>query len=325
MIDGNESSSKVMTAKEAIARFVHDGDCLALGGFVTNRRPYALVWEILRQGRKNLYLEGGSSGGDIDMLIGAGCVTAMSVSYIANSGFTMVCRRFREAVEEGSLLFEDFSIDVHTIAYHGAALGFPYVPIKNMLGSDLAEKWGISEDERKCHPKLPPQKFILQDDPFHPGETLCCVPTPHLDVACIHVQQASPDGTCRIVGPGFQDIDIAMAATHTIVSCEQLVGDEEIRRHPERNSLTGLCVSAVVPLAYGAHPSQCFACYDYDAEFYRRYDSVSRKQADFDAFISDVLHQCTDHDDYLDWIGASTLLGLRVDAGYGYVAGLKRN
>ncbi len=145
--------SKVMTAREAIAAHLHDGDCLALGGFVTNRRPYALVREILRQGRRDIYLEGGSSGGDVDMLVGAGRVKAMMVSYIANSGYTMVGRRFRDAVENGRLLIEDFSIDVQTIAYHGAALGLPFVPIKNMLGSDLADKWGISGEERKKHPK----------------------------------------------------------------------------------------------------------------------------------------------------------------------------
>ena len=76
-----------MTAEQAVSHFVQDGDCLALGGFVTNRRPYALVREIIRQRKRKLYLEGGPSGGDMDMLIGAGCVEIMMVSYIANSGY----------------------------------------------------------------------------------------------------------------------------------------------------------------------------------------------------------------------------------------------
>ena len=59
--------TKVMTAEEAVSRFVQDGDCLALGGFVTNRRPYALVREIIRQRKKRLYLEGGPSGGDMEI------------------------------------------------------------------------------------------------------------------------------------------------------------------------------------------------------------------------------------------------------------------
>lgn len=316
--------TKVMTAQQAVERFVHDGDCLALGGFVTNRRPYALVREIIRQRKKNLYLEGGPSGGDMDMLIGAGCVEVMMISYIANSGYTMVCRRFREAVEQGKILYDDYSLDVQTIAYHGAALGLSFVPVKNMLGSDLTECWGISEEVRAAHPKLPPKKFVVMDDPFHPGSQLCCVPTPQIDVACIHVQQASPDGTCRIEGAQFQDLDIAMAARHTIVSCEQLCSNEEMRRSPERNTLTGLCVDAVVPAAYGAHPSQCFGFYDYDSQFYRKYDKVSRSQEDFDGFIREYVDDCPTHGAYLDKIGADHLLSLAVNPGYGYRAGLKR-
>lgn len=319
-----ETDRKVMTAEQAVSRFVPDGACMAIGGFVTNRRPYALVREIIRQKKRDLYIEGGPAGGDVDMLVGAGCVHAISVSYIANSGYTQVCRRFREKVEQGDLLFEDYSLDVQTIAYHGAALGLSYVPVKNMLGSDLAEKWGISREVREKDPKLPKEKFVVQDDPFHPGDRLCCVPTPQIDVALIHAQYASPDGTVRIEGAPFQDLDIAMAAKHTIVSCEQLVTDEEMHRHPERNTLSGLCVSAVVEVPYGAHPSQCFGQYDYDGMFYIAYDRASRTQEDFDTFLQEYVFDCQDHDSYLDKIGASRLLSLRVRPGLGYVPNLKR-
>lgn len=313
-----------MTAEAAISKFVKDGDCLALGGFATNRRSYALVREIIRQKKRGLYIEGGASGGDIDMLIGAGCVDVISLSYIANSGYTMVCRRFREAVEKGNLLMEDYSLDVHTIAYHGAALGLSYVPVKNMLGSDLVEKWGISAEERAKHPKLPPHKFLLQDDPFHPGSTLCLIPTPDIDVACIHVQKASPDGTCRIEGAQFQDVDIAIAARHTIISCEELVSNEEMRREPEANTLPGLCIDAVVHIPWGAHPSQCFGYYDYDSKAFYEYDKVSRTQEAFDAYISEYVDGCPTQGDYLDKIGASHLVTLKIDHEYGYTRGLKR-
>ncbi|NPV27952.1 MAG: glutaconate CoA-transferase, partial [Firmicutes bacterium] len=33
--------NKVMTLEEAISKFVRDGDCIAFGGFVTNKKPYA--------------------------------------------------------------------------------------------------------------------------------------------------------------------------------------------------------------------------------------------------------------------------------------------
>jgi glutaconate CoA-transferase subunit A len=309
---GNNSRAKVMSAQEAVAAFVRDGDCVAFGGFVTNRRPYALTREIIRQRKRDLYIEGGPSGGDIDLLVGAGCVRALMVSYIANSGFTPVGRRFRAAVEAGTLLFEDFSLDVQTLAYHGAALGLPYVPVKNMLGSDLAARWGISKEERAKHPKLPREKFVLQDDPFTPGSTLCCVPCPRIDVACVHAHTAGPDGTCRILGAQFQDADIAMAAKHTIVSCENLVSDEEIRRHPENNTLPGLCVDAVVHVPRGAHPAQCFGLYDYDRAFFREYDQASRNSQDFERFLEKYVFAYPDHESYLAGLGAARLSALRL-------------
>lgn len=318
--------SKVMSAQDAVSRFVNDGDCLALGGFVTNRRAYGLVREIIRQRKKDLYLEGGPGAGDTDMLIGTGCAGVIVNSYMANSGYTMVCRRFRDAIEKGAILFEDYSLDVHTIIYHGAALGLSYMPVKNMLGSDLVEKWGISEEQRKKHPKLPNKKYIIQENPFEQGDMLCLVPTPHIDVACIHVQQASADGTCRILGPQFQDVDIAMAAKHTIISCEELMSVEEMRVEPEKNTLPGLCVDAVVPMSFGAHPSQCFQRYDYDSRFYWQYDAVSRRQDDFDLFVREYVDSPVSHEAYLDLIGREHLDELVIrDAGVGYVAGLKRS
>lgn len=316
--------NKIMTIQDAISKYVHDGDCIAMGGFVTNKKSYALVREIIKQKKKNLYLESGPAGGDEDMLIGAGCVKAINISYIANSGFTAVCRRFRKAIQNKEILFEDYSMDVQTIIYHAAALGLTYVPIKNMLGSDLADKWGISEEIRKQDTKLPDKKFVIQDDPFKPGSKLCCVPTPHIDVALVHVQEASPDGTCRIKGPTFQDIDIALAAKHCIISCEKLLDNDTIRRNPELNSIPGMAVDAVVYAPYGAHPSQCFGYYDYDPEFYQEYNKASGDDELFNQFIDKYIHQCEDHNEYLDKIGASRLLSLRVEPGIGYVPGLKR-
>jgi glutaconate CoA-transferase subunit A len=119
-------------------------------------------------------------------------------------------------------------------------------------------------------------------------------------------------------------MDIAVAAKHTIISCDELVSNEEMRRHPEQNTLTGMCVDAVVHLPYGAHPTQCFGLYDYDSRFFIQYEQVSRKQQTFDAFIQEYVHDCPTHGEYLDKWGASSLLKLRVVEGYGYVPGLKR-
>ena len=317
-----ETNSKLMTAEEAVRRFVQDGDCMALGGFATNRKPYGLVREIIRQGKKDLTIESGSAGGDIDMLIGAGCVKVLNISYIANSGYSMVTRRFRKAVESGSLPIEDYSLDAHTIMYHAAALGLPYVAVKNMLGSDLEKVWGISEEERKKYPKLSPKKFIIQEDPFHPGERLALLPTPQIDVAIVHVQKASPEGIVRIEGPRFQDEDISMAAKRTIISCEELLTDEEMRSDPFANTLPGLVVDAVVHIPFGSHPSSCCNYYDYDPVMLKEYDAASKTDEGFEAFLKKVLQPT--QEEYLAQLTQEQIEAIRVDPETGYATNLKR-
>lgn len=316
------AATKIMNMEQAVSQFVKRGDCLALGGFSSNRRPYAIVREIVRQEIGNLTVESGPAGGDLDLLIGVGLVDVLNISYIANPGFSMVTRRFRDAAENNKIKIEDYSLDVQTIAYHAAALGLEFVPVKNMLGSDLEKKWGISVEERENIPKIPNQKFIIQTNPFRPSETICLVPAPQIDVACIHVQKASPAGICRIEGPEFQDVDIAMAAKHTIISCEELVSDDELRASPEKNSLPDICVDAVVHTPYGAHPSQCSGYYDYDPEALKEYDLISKTQADFDDYLERTVY--VDHTDYLAAVGAERLKALRVDSTRGYVVNLKR-
>ena len=320
-MDGKE---KLMSLEAAVKEFVHDGDWLALSGFVTNRRPYAAVREIIKQGRRDLYLESGAGGGDVDMLLGAGCVKYLLNSYVANSGFSQVCRRFRKLVESGNLMMEDYSLDVQAILYHGAALGLPFVAVKNMLGSDLIKKWGIPEEVYQNDPKLPAKKLIVGVNPLNPEEQLCFIPTPKIDVSIIHVQKAGADGTARIEGPVFCDIDIAMAAKNCIVVCEELVHPDELRREPWLNQIPNVVTAAVVHLPFGAHPSQCANYYDYDGMFLRMYDQVSGDDDLYKQFLDEWVFAISDHEAYINKLGTSRLSSLHVRPGYGYVPGLKR-
>ena len=309
---------KVYTLKDAIAKFVKSGDHVCLGGFTTNRKPYAAVSEILRQGQKDFIVEAGPAGGDWDMLIGAGRVKAYINCYTANSGVTNVSRRFRSAIEKGELIFEDYSQDVAMLMLHAASLGLPFLPVSLMLGSDLTDKWGISKEVRQTIEKLPDDKFVYIDNPFNPGEKIVAVPVPRLDLAIIHAQKASPDGTVSIEGDEFHDIDIAVAAKRVIVTCEELVSNEQIRIAPHQNSIPSFCVDAVVHAPYGAHPSQCYNYYDYDTQLLKEYDVASKTEEAFDAFVEKWVYDPGTHEAYLDKLGAMRLINLKVVPGLGY-------
>lgn len=322
----SNEKNKVMSLHDAIEKYVHSGDHIVLGGFVTHRRPVAVAYEIIRQGITDLVYESAGGAMDGDLLIGAGRVKILLESYMANSGYTQVCRRMRKAIESGTLMFEDYSLDVQPIQYHAAALGSPYIPIKNMLGSDLADKWGIPAEEWKNNPKLPNAKFLIEDNPFDPGkgDTLLLLPAAPLDVAVIHAQYAAPDGTCRVEGLTAIDADVAMGAKYCIVTCEQIVHPDFLRQAPWANTLPNLVADAVVEVPFGCHPLQCANFYDYDGMFMRMYDEVSKDEEKFQAFLDEYVYGCPTHMDYLDKLGASRLLGLKVKPGWGYVPGLKR-
>ncbi|GAA0181770.1 glutaconate CoA-transferase subunit A [Clostridium sediminicola] len=311
-------SNKVYKLSDAIAKFVESGDHLCLSGFTTNRKPYAAVAEILRQGQTDFIGQGGPAGGDWDMLIGEGRIKAYVNCYTANSGVTNVSRRFRSGIEKGTLIFEDYSQDAEMLMLHAASLGLPYLPVRLMMGTDLTDKWGISKEVRKTIEKLPDDKFIYVDNPFNPGEKIVALPVPKLDLAIIHAQKASPDGTTSIEGDEFHDVDIAIAAKKVIVTCEELVSNEEIRKDPSTNSIPGFCVDAVVHAPYGAHPSQCYNYYDYDNPFLKLYDVASKTDEAFKEFVNEWVYDCENHEAYVNKLGAMRLVDLKNVPGLGY-------
>ena len=279
-----------MSLHDAVAKYVENGDTLAIGGFTTNRKPYATVSEILRQGQKDFIVYAGPGGGEVDMLIGEGRVAAYINCYTANSGYTNVSRRFRAAIEQGKLTYEDYSQDVLMLMLHASSLGLPFLPVRLMQGSGLMKFWGISEEKRKTMPKIENLKCVEIENPMVPGQKVVAVPVPKIDTAIIHVQQASPDGTCIIMGDEFHDIDIAIAARKTIVTCEEIVSNEYIRRDPTKTRIFGECVQAVVKAPYGAWPAQCYDYYDDDDAALKEYDKASKYQDKADA-VEQLAHR----------------------------------
>ncbi|MEG3069718.1 MAG: CoA-transferase [Candidatus Syntrophopropionicum ammoniitolerans] len=61
---------KRISLKEAVQKYVKDGDNLGIAGFVDARQPIAIVHEIIRQGRKDLTLSYQSAGIAAEYLCG---------------------------------------------------------------------------------------------------------------------------------------------------------------------------------------------------------------------------------------------------------------
>ena len=72
---------KSMPVQEAVARFVSDGDFIASGGFGHTRVSMAIIYEIIRQKKRNLTMAGKTAVHDLDILVASGCVDRVEVAY----------------------------------------------------------------------------------------------------------------------------------------------------------------------------------------------------------------------------------------------------
>ncbi|MGY5876924.1 MAG: CoA-transferase [Candidatus Thorarchaeota archaeon] len=310
---------KVMLASEAIDRYVSSGDCVTLGGFTINRNPMALTHEMIRQEKDRLHVVLHSGSQALDLLIGAGLVEILEIAYGANGRIAPTCVRFRKAVEEGQIKVEDYSNYQISLRFLAGAMGVPYLPTTSGLGSDIVIKQGIDERLRNQRESLPDNKIIITQNPFSElKEPLVLVPAINPDVTLIHVQKAADDGTVRIDGLSFTDIEQARASSHVVVSCEELVKSRELRAEPWRNCLPHVLVDAVVHQPHGAYPTACFGYYDYDMEHLTKYRQISEDDLEFEKYIDSMVRHVGSFGEYLGMISQDTLNSIAAESELGY-------
>lgn len=307
------------------AALIPDGATISFGGFTTQRHPMAFVYELIRLGRKNLYLFGHSPGGDWDILIGAGRVRRVELAYEADEAFGTVGPCWRRAVQSGRIEWEDYSNFTMVLRFAAGAMGIPFMPTRSLLGSDLLAQRSLTDEQRRADPRTSPLKFHVMDSPFAQADRVVLVPAIHTDFAVLHVQKATPSGIIRIEGQTFADVVQALCAQTVIVTAEEIVGDEELRREPERNPLPFFVVSHVCHVPFGAHPYAVFNFYDYDPRQLKTYHECASDDASFQGYLDRFVTGVQDHAAYLETIGgAERLDALKADPTLGYSPDLKR-
>jgi acyl CoA:acetate/3-ketoacid CoA transferase alpha subunit len=297
-----KTADKVMTAAEAVQRFVSDGATVGIGGQTLGRVTMALAHEIIRQGVKDLTLVGCSMSMSMDMLVGAGLVrrTECGTGNLERIGTTM---RWRRAIEEGRLEVEDYSHLGMASRFLAGSLGLPFMPTKSMLGTDILNK--KSFDGHK--------PFELIDNPWEPGDPVVLLPALNPDVAIVHAQKADSMGNVVIEGFTTHDVEMAKASKAVIVSCEELVGTDTIRSDPDRTAVPYIYVDAVVVQPWGAYPTSTYRYYEHDQAHLTHYQSCARAGGEaYDEYLRKAVYDHATFDDFLDReVGAERLQELR--------------
>ncbi len=323
----NTSENKVMDLSTAVDRFIKDGAHISIGGFTINRNPMAAVYEIIRQGKKALHLYAHSNGQGVDELVGGGCIEKLEIAYAGTGRFAPTCIRFRKAVQSGELLVEDYSNYQMTLRFMAGAMGVPFLPTRSGLGSDIIQKMGFNNALRQQDSKLPNKKTHVLENPFGNwggAEKLVLVPAIHPDVTILHAQRVDTQGTVRIQGLPFSDIEQARASKKLIVTCEELVEPRDLRKNPDLNHIPFFCVDAVVHVPYGAYPTACYGSYDYDPVFLKKYDDIAKDDKRHTEYLNQYVYGTEDHGAFLSLIGESRLDNIAADKNTGYAMGLDR-
>ncbi len=269
--------SKVITLSDITKKIIPDGSVIAIGGVHAHNVPMALVRKLIQLKTKDITIIGSiSSGLPIDILIGAGCVKKVLAPYV---GFEMwgLAPVFRMAVQAGTVEAPEVCEAFPIYALRAASNGLKFHPFPP----------GIHD-----HDDIVSQSNLYKKvkDPFTEEEVYAIEAiTP--DVALIHVQQASDDGNCVHVGSVVTDRLMATAAKTVIVTCDELVDVEEIRKNPHATTIPGFFVDYIVHNYGAAHPTSSHGKYRYDAKEIKTY-----------------LKSCADREEYTKYLETHALI-----------------
>jgi glutaconate CoA-transferase subunit A len=287
--------SKLMSVKEAVEKYVHDGEYLTLGGFGANRVPIAVAHEIVRRGRKNMGFAGHTSTHDFQILCAGEVFNKVDVAYIVGLEARGLSPNARRYMESGKVEVSEWTNYSLSVRFKAAAAGVSFYPSRNIMGTDTFKFSGA--------------KII--ECPFT-GTKYAAMPALYPDVSVLHVHESDIYGNCRVRGITVSDFDVARASKHLIITCERLISIDEIRRDPSMTVIPYWLVDAVCEVPYGSYPGNMYAEYFSDEEHIREWLKVEEDPVEFKKFLDKNIYSCKDHFEYIEKNGGMhKLLKLR--------------
>ncbi|MBE0409123.1 MAG: CoA transferase subunit A [Anaerolineales bacterium] len=280
---------KRMSEAEAISRFIHDGDYIGTELYGTVRAPMSLVYEVVRQRKKDLRVAG-QGVLELDMLLAAGLVKELDITYIGLEVYG-ISNALRREVESGRVEnCVEWSNAGIAWRFKAAAMGIPFIPTRSMLGTDTMKHSSAKVVE--C--------------PFT-GDPICLLPALILDVGLIHVHRADMYGNAQIDGISGFAFEMARASKTLILSTEEIIPNEQIRSQPDQTIIPYYLVDAVVEAPYGSHPGEMFYLYARDEEQIKEWVEASRNAETAQVYLDKYVYSVKDHQEYLDLIGRERL------------------
>ncbi len=318
---------QTITLQEA-AGLIQDGDMLTFSGFTIWRRPMALVYELVRQGKKDLHLFEVNGGTHTEVLAGAGAIKIWESCWVGHELYGKLGEGVARSQVENTIIVEDYS-HAHCVArLLAGAYGLPFMPTPLSMGTDILnpaydnlKKAGLRDGS---NPKIPKQKYLMYEEPFFDKGALVLVPAVNADWALIYASQVGSEGTVRVNAQTYTDPEAIKAAKKVIVIAEEIVPETYLRDDPTKNLAAPYAIDYIVELPWGAHPTGSQGYYDVDADFIRQFYAASKSKEKYDEWAQEWIFGVANHDEYLEKLGVSKLEKLKANTVLGYSTRMKR-
>lgn len=295
--------NKVMTTKEAVSRFVHDGDCLVMGNY-TEAIPFSLIFEIIRQRKKGLTYLSQSGGADAEFLVAGNCAEKLCCAFIhkwGGRGAGSMVERYQRA---GKLQVEDYTNFTYNARLAAGAYGYDFMPVlPAIMDSDIFNVRGFMGKD----------KFGIVKSPFS-GKDIPVVPAVNPDVCILHVQRADKNGNAQHWGALGSTVHACLASKKIIVSCEEIVDYDVIKSSPHLTIVPGFRVNAVIEEPYGCHPWELPGYRTVDTAMLNLITAAISSEAGLESMLDEWVYSLPDRHAYIQHYVA--VFGQRSLAGY---------
>jgi len=280
--------NKVMTEHEAVERFVSDGDYISYDLTMLQRGPSSLIREIVRQRKKDLWVGAKFTWIAALMFVAGGCASRIDVGYI---GFS---RALMKAIEEGKVTTTEWSNQAMTMRHLAGAIGVPFLPVRFLGGTGSFDYSGAK----------------IVNDPYT-GQAICLLPAINPDVALVHVHQCDVYGNARVFGASTAPQETAMSAKKLIISTEEIIDSDVLRKDPGRTTIPYFLVDAVVEAPFGAYPGCVQGVYADDPQHIMELIAASQRD-NMDEYLEKYVYSVESHEEFLEKrVGLQRLLELK--------------
>lgn len=228
---------------EAVAA-IPDGSWIAPGGFMLGRAPMALVFALIRAGKRDLRVISLPNPLPAEMLVASQRAARVELLFgaltLANRVRSMPA--LKQAIERAEIEWAEHDGYRVVQRLRAAAMGVPFLPAPDADVSELAT--------------LDPPAYVT--DPFT-GTRVPVERAFHPDVALVHAHAADDAGNLYIEDPTTDHLVIG-AARRVIATAETRV--------PQLSRVTvpGFQVELVSEVTGGAWPTGCLGVYPHDED-----------------------------------------------------------